>query len=195
MAKNPSNMDLKKIVRNEIQVPATKTTRIIILCLRTKWKRHAYRNSSSPSRDKASRMLRQAVARSAMDCHSSSVESVVSERTERKRSRLFIIIYLCLKQGEAIESKLSFALTLFHKQKGQYEGQHQFEDNACKYTIYNNITQQRGCILSRSRSTVTESHHWGVLLCQCRSDSGAEAQAGSVMIYVCRLHWIMFLTF
>lgn len=40
-------------------------------------------NSGSPSRDSASRMLRQAVARSAMDCHSSSVESVVSERTER----------------------------------------------------------------------------------------------------------------
>lgn len=39
---------------------------------------------SSPSRDKASRMLRQAVARSAMDCHSSSVESVVSERTEEE---------------------------------------------------------------------------------------------------------------
>lgn len=39
---------------------------------------------SSPSRDKASRMLRQAVARSAMDCHSSSVESVVSDRTGNK---------------------------------------------------------------------------------------------------------------
>lgn len=41
-----------------------------------------------PSLERASRMLRQAVARSAMDCHSSSVESVVSERTERKRLML-----------------------------------------------------------------------------------------------------------
>lgn len=40
-------------------------------------------NHCSPSLDKASRMLRQAVARSAMDCHSSSVESAVSERTVR----------------------------------------------------------------------------------------------------------------
>lgn len=39
---------------------------------------------SSPSRDKASRMLRQAVAKSEMDCHSSSVESAVSDRTETK---------------------------------------------------------------------------------------------------------------
>lgn len=46
-------------------------------CVWTKW--------SSPSRDKASKMLRQAVARSAMDCHSSSVESVVSDRTEKQR--------------------------------------------------------------------------------------------------------------
>lgn len=54
----------------------------------SKWGVHLlYINSCSPSRDKASRMPRQAVARSAMDCHSSSVESVVSERTERKRSR------------------------------------------------------------------------------------------------------------
>lgn len=44
----------------------------------------AWINWSSPSRDKASRMLRQAVARSAMDCHSSSVESVVSDRTATK---------------------------------------------------------------------------------------------------------------
>lgn len=47
-------------------------------------------NHCSPSLDKASRMLRQAVARSEMDCHSSSVESVVSERTTReKRQHLF----------------------------------------------------------------------------------------------------------
>lgn len=44
----------------------------------------------SPSLDKASRMLRQAVARSAMDCHSSSVESVVSERTVRGANATFI---------------------------------------------------------------------------------------------------------
>lgn len=44
-------------------------------------------NACSPSRDRASRMLRQARARSAMDCHSSSVESVVSERTEGKDLR------------------------------------------------------------------------------------------------------------
>ncbi|TNN72496.1 hypothetical protein EYF80_017272 [Liparis tanakae] len=40
----------------------------------------------------ASRMPRQAVAKSAMDCHSSSVDSVVSERTERKRFRLKLLI-------------------------------------------------------------------------------------------------------
>lgn len=39
----------------------------------------------TPSRDKASRMLLQAVARSEMDCHSSSDESAVSERTERQK--------------------------------------------------------------------------------------------------------------
>lgn len=62
----------------------------------------------TPSRDKASRMLRQAVARSAMDCHSSSVESVVSERTERTRSSLFVCVHLCLKE----ENTLSFVHTL-----------------------------------------------------------------------------------
>lgn len=46
-----------------------------------------YINTSSPSRDKASRMLRQAVARSEIDCHSSSVESVVSERTVTQRKK------------------------------------------------------------------------------------------------------------
>lgn len=47
-------------------------------------------NHCSPSLDKASRMLRQAVARSAMDCHSSSVESVVSERTVTGDDATFI---------------------------------------------------------------------------------------------------------
>lgn len=47
-------------------------------------------------------MLRQAVARSAMDCHSSSVESVVSERTdEEERSRFMRLLQ------EAVERMIS----------------------------------------------------------------------------------------
>lgn len=66
---------------------------------------------SSPSRDKASRMLRQAVAKSAMDCHSSSVESAVSDRTATKTPGAqtdvqykysiyaYTVYYHCLNQG------------------------------------------------------------------------------------------------
>lgn len=73
------------LVGSEIQVP-------FIICgyVASQCNRCGNIDKSSPSRDKASRMLRQAVARSAMDCHSSSVESVVSDRTERALTYYFI---------------------------------------------------------------------------------------------------------
>lgn len=53
-------------------------------------------------------MLRQAVARSAMDCHSSSVESVVSERTDGDR-HFFIFFF---NSGGHFE-QFSCVLTLY----------------------------------------------------------------------------------
>lgn len=51
-----------------------------------------------PSRDKASRIFLHAVARSEIDCHSSSDESAVSERTETQQIHLSIIRYRQIKQ-------------------------------------------------------------------------------------------------
>lgn len=89
--KKKSNITPKivfSLVGREIQVP-------FIICghVTSQCNRCGNINNSSPSRDKASRMLRQAVARSAMDCHSSSVESVVSDRTERELTYYFFTVF------------------------------------------------------------------------------------------------------